>query len=183
MNIVGVGCFASELGDRLAPDDERYVEFAGDLERVISKVAVSRVTPREMLQLSTALGIIGPLKDYCTNSGLDSLQKIGEQMNPCDSVRTSIEKTLKEDSPNQINKGNVIAAGVSNELDELRKIMYSGKNYLVDLQQREIARTGITSLKVAFNNVFGYYIEVRNTHKDKVPPEWIRKQTLVSAER
>ena len=159
------------------------IKIAGDLERVISKVAVNRVSPREMLQLSAALGVIGPLKEYCNNSGPDSLKKIGEQLNPCDSVRRRIEKTLKEDSPNQINKGNVIAGGVSGELDDLRKIMYSGKSYLVELQQREIVRTGITSLKVAFNNVFGYYIEVRNTHKDKVPPEWVRKQTLVSAER
>ncbi len=159
------------------------LKITGDIERIISKVAVNRVTPREMQQLKAALGIIGPLKNSCLNSGVEALQRIGEQMNPCDSVRTKIEKTLKEDPPNQINKGNVIASGVSVELDELREIMYSGKNYLVDLQKREIERTGISSLKVAFNNVFGYYIEVRNTHKDKVPEEWIRKQTLVSAER
>lgn len=159
------------------------LKMAGDLERIISKVAASRVSPREMLQLRTALGVIGPLKERCSNSEVDALLRAGEQLNPCDSVRAKIEKTLKEDSANQIGKGNVIASGVSAELDELRRIMYSGKDYLVELQQREIARTGITSLKVAFNNVFGYYIEVRNTHKDKVPPEWIRKQTLVSAER
>ena len=159
------------------------LKITGDIERIISKVAVNRVTPREMQQLKTALGIINPLKNSCYNSGVEALQRIGEQMNPCDSVRTKIEKTLKEDPPNQINKGNVIASGVSVELDELREIIYSGKNYLVDIQKREIERTGIASLKVAFNNVFGYYIEVRNTHKDKVPAEWIRKQTLVSAER
>ncbi len=159
------------------------IKAAGDLERIISKVAVNRVSPREMLQLSTALGIIGPLKERCSQASPDSLKRIGEQLNPCDSVRNRIEKTLKEDASNQVSKGNIIASGVSEELDELRKIMFSGKNYLVELQQREIARTGITSLKVAYNNVFGYYIEVRNTHKDKVPPEWVRKQTLVSAER
>jgi len=159
------------------------IKISGDLERIISKVAVNRVTPREMLQLSIALGIIGPLKEHCCNNGPESLKRIGEQFNPCESVKNRIEKTLKENASNQVNKGNIIAPGVSEELDELRKIMYSGKNFLVELQQREIARTGISSLKVAFNNVFGYYIEVRNTHKDKVPPEWVRKQTLVSAER
>jgi len=159
------------------------IKAAGDLERIISKVAVNRVSPREMLQLSTALGIIGPLKERCSQASPDSLKRIGEQLNPCDSVKNRIEKTLKEDASNQVSKGNIIASGVSEELDELRKIMFSGKNYLVELQQREITRTGITSLKVAYNNVFGYYIEVRNTHKDKVPPEWVRKQTLVSAER
>lgn len=159
------------------------LKIAGDLERIISKVAVNRVTPREMLQLGATLGIITPLKEYCVNSGIEPLQRIGEQFNACDSVRSRIEKTIREDASNQINKGNVITSGVSEELDDLRKIMVSGKNFLVELQQKEIARTGISSLKVAYNNVFGYYLEVRNTHKDKVPPEWVRKQTLVSAER
>ena len=159
------------------------LKIAGDLERIISKAAVNRITPREMVQLKTALGVIAPLKEKCTLSGSDALKKTGEQLNPCESIRAKIEKTLKEEPSNQINKGNVIASGVSEELDELRKLLYSGKEYLVELQQREIERTGITSLKVAFNNVFGYYIEVRNTHKDKVPTEWVRKQTLVNAER
>ncbi len=159
------------------------LKTAGDLERIISKVAVNRVSPREILQLSVALGIIGPMKEYCLNASLKPLQSIGEQFNPCDSVKNRIDKTIKEDASNQISKGNIIASGVSEELDELRKIMFSGKNYLVELQQKEIARTGIPSLKIAYNNVFGYYIEVRNTHRNRVPPEWVRKQTLVSAER
>jgi DNA mismatch repair protein MutS len=159
------------------------LKMAGDLERIISKVAAQRVSPREMLQLRIALGVVGPLQEKCRSSKVNALHRAGEQLNPCDSVRLKIEKTLKEDSSNQIVKGNVISPGVSEELDELRRIMFSGKDYLVELQQREIERTGITSLKVAFNNVFGYYIEVRNTHKSKVPPEWVRKQTLVSAER
>lgn len=159
------------------------LKIAGDLERIISKVAVNRVSPGEILQLSVALGIIGPMKEYCLKANLKPLQSIGEQFNPCDSVKNRIDKTIKKDASNQISKGNIIATGVSEELDELRKIMFSGKNYLVELQQKEIARTGIPSLKIAYNNVFGYYIEVRNTHRNRVPPEWVRKQTLVSAER
>jgi DNA mismatch repair protein MutS len=155
----------------------------GDLERLISKVAVSRINPREVVQLKRALKAIDPLTELCTNSGCAPLAKIGEQLNPCRSIADKIDKEINNDPPVQLNKGNVIAGGISAELDELRKILYSGKDYLVDLQNRESERTGITSLKVSFNNVFGYYIEVRNTHKDKVPPEWIRKQTLVSAER
>lgn len=123
------------------------------------------------------------MKEYCLKANLKPLQSIGEQFNPCDSVKNRIDKTIKKDASNQISKGNIIATGVSEELDELRKIMFSGKNYLVELQQKEIARTGIPSLKIAYNNVFGYYIEVRNTHRNRVPPEWVRKQTLVSAER
>lgn len=155
----------------------------GDLERLISKVAVNRINPREVVQLKRALKAIEPLKEICNNSNCQPLAKIAEQLNPCKSVADKIEKEINNDPPVQLNKGNVIAAGISGELDELRKILYSGKDYLVDLQNRESERTGISSLKVSFNNVFGYYIEVRNTHKDKVPPEWIRKQTLVSAER
>ena len=155
----------------------------GDLERLISKVAVNRINPREVVQLKRALKAIEPLKNMCEKSGCPPLNQIAEQLNPCKSVADKIEKELNNDPPVQLNRGNAIAAGVSEELDDLRKILYSGKDYLADLQTRESERTGITSLKVSFNNVFGYYIEVRNTHKDKVPPEWIRKQTLVSAER
>jgi DNA mismatch repair protein MutS len=155
----------------------------GDLERLISKVAVNRINPREVVQLKKALRAIDPLKTLCSTSGCDPLVKIGEQLNPCKILADRIEHDLNNDPPNLINRGNIIASGVSPELDELRSILYSGKDYLADLQTRESIRTGITSLKVSFNNVFGYYIEVRNTHKDKVPPEWIRKQTLVNAER
>jgi len=162
---------------------EDQLKKLGDLERIISKVAVNRINPRELQQLKISLSAIHPLKEYCLNSGIDSLKRLGEQMNPCDTVIERISGELHEDPPNQLNKGNVIASGVSEELDELRKIMYSGKDYLLEIQQREIEKTGITSLKIGFNGVFGYYIEVRNTHKDKVPGDWIRKQTLVSAER
>jgi DNA mismatch repair protein MutS len=155
----------------------------GDLERLISKVAVNRINPREVVQLKWALKAIEPLKVLCENSGCLPLTQIAEQMNPCRSIADKIDKELNNDPPVQLNKGNAIASGISEELDELRKILYNGKDYLADLQARESERTGITSLKISFNNVFGYYIEVRNTHKDKVPPEWIRKQTLVSAER
>ena len=155
----------------------------GDLERLISKVAVNRINPREVVQLKRALKAIEPLKVLCENSGCLPLTQIAEQMNPCKSIADKIDRELNNDPPVQLNKGNAIASGISEELDELRKILYNGKEYLADLQARESERTGITSLKVSFNNVFGYYIEVRNTHKDKVPPEWIRKQTLVSAER
>ncbi len=155
----------------------------GDLERLTSKVAVNRINPREVVQLKRALQSLGPLRELCNSSGCLPLVKIGEQLNPCKSISDRIDRELNNDSPIQLNKGNAIAKGVSEELDELRTILYSGKDYLTELQSRESERTGITSLKVSFNNVFGYYIEVRNTHKDKVPPEWIRKQTLVSAER
>jgi DNA mismatch repair protein MutS len=155
----------------------------GDLERLISKVAVSRINPREVVQLMRALKAIDPLRDLCNRSGCMPLVQIAEQLNPCKSISDKIAKEINVDPPVQINKGNVIASGISDELDDLRKILYNGKDYITDLQNRESIRTGITSLKVSFNNVFGYYIEVRNTHKDKVPPEWIRKQTLVSAER
>jgi DNA mismatch repair protein MutS len=155
----------------------------GDLERLISKVAVNRINPREVIQLKRALKAIDPLKSLCSTSGCAPLVKIGEQLNPCKILADRIEHDVSNDPPILINRGNIIATGVSAELDELRKILYSGKDYLADLQNRESVRTGITSLKISYNNVFGYYIEVRNTHKDKVPPEWIRKQTLVNAER
>jgi DNA mismatch repair protein MutS len=162
---------------------EEQIRLIGDLERLISKVAVGRINPRELGHMKNALYALDPMRDICESSGLDPMRKTGEQLNPCNQIREKIEKELNPDPPIQVNKGNVIASGVSKELDELRKILYSGKDYLVDLQQRESERTGITSLKIGFNNVFGYYIEVRNTHKEKVPAEWIRKQTLVSAER
>jgi DNA mismatch repair protein MutS len=155
----------------------------GDLERLISKVAVNRINPREVLQLKKALRAIEPLKSLCNNSGCPPLVQISEQLNTCKILADRIDHDLASDPPVQLNRGNIIAKGVSPELDELRTILYSSKDYLADLQVRESSRTGISSLKVSYNNVFGYYIEVRNTHKDKVPPEWIRKQTLVSAER
>lgn len=160
-----------------------YIRQIGDLERLISKVAVNRINPREVGQMKRALQAIEPLQLICLGSGCLPLIKLAEQMNPCRSVADKIGRELNNDPPVQVNRGNVIAKGVSQELDELRTILYSGKDYLIELQNRESERTGISSLKVGFNNVFGYYIEVRNTHKDKVPPEWIRKQTLVSAER
>jgi DNA mismatch repair protein MutS len=159
------------------------IQQVGDLERLISKVAVSRINPREVVQLKRALWAVAPIREMCDKSGCEPLKVLGEQMNPCKSIAEKIDRELNNDPPVQLIRGKVIAEGVSEELDELRTILYSGKDYLNDLQTREIQRTGITSLKVSFNNVFGYYIEVRNTHKDKVPPEWIRKQTLVSAER
>jgi DNA mismatch repair protein MutS len=155
----------------------------GDLERLLSKVAVSRINPREVVQLKKALLAIDPLKSLCSASQCSPLVQIGEQLNPCKTLADRIEHELNNDPPVQLIRGSVIARGVSSELDELRTILYSGKDYLNDLQTRESIRTGISSLKVSYNNVFGYYIEVRNTHKDKVPPEWIRKQTLVNAER
>ncbi len=159
------------------------IRQVGDLERLISKVAVNRINPREVVQLKRALKAIEPLQVLCNCNGCPPLAKLAEQLNPCKSIAEKIDKELNNDPPVQLNRGNAIAKGISGELDELRTILYSGKDYLAELQARESERTGITSLKVSFNNVFGYYIEVRNTHKDKVPPEWIRKQTLVSAER
>lgn len=155
----------------------------GDIERIISKAAVVRITPRELIQLKNALALLVDVKEVCENSNEPTLQRIGEQINLCPRIRDRIEREIVPDPPLQLNKGNVIATGFNQELDELREIMHSGKDYLVNLQHRESERTGIPSLKVNFNNVFGYYIEVRNTHKDKVPSDWIRKQTLVSAER
>lgn len=155
----------------------------GDLERIISKVAVGRINPREVVQLRHALRAIEPIKSYTTGVAQEVINRMGEQLNPCSSIRERMEREITNDPPVLINRGNVIQQGVSEELDELRKIAYSGKDYLAQMQERESKRTGIPSLKIAFNNVFGYYIEVRNTHKDKVPEDWVRKQTLVSAER
>ncbi len=169
------------------PDFKDFIEeklhFIGDLERIISKAAVGRISPREMVQLKVALQAIEPIKNACLNADNDSLHRIGEQLNLCVSIRDKIAKEIAADPPLLVNKGGVIADGVNKELDELRQIAYSGKDYLLHIQQRESETTGIPSLKVAYNNVFGYYIEVRNAHKDKVPAEWIRKQTLVNAER
>jgi DNA mismatch repair protein MutS len=164
-------------------DIELHLKQVGDLERLISKVALGRINPREALALKNALAAIHPIKELGAKADNSALKNIAEQLNPCFSIKEKIEKELHPDPPTMVNKGGVIADGVNQELDELRNIAFSGKDYLVQMQQRESDRTGIQSLKIAFNNVFGYYIEVRNTHKDKVPEEWIRKQTLVSAER
>ena len=155
----------------------------GDLERIISKVAVGRVSPREIVQLQQALLAIEPIKNACLSCDNPNLKYIGEQLNPCVSIRDRIGREIVPNPPLLINKGGIISRGVNKELDDLRDIAYSGKEYLMNIQQREIEETGISSLKIAYNNVFGYYIEVRNTFKDKVPAEWIRKQTLVNAER
>ena len=169
------------------PDFKDFIEEKlhqiGDLERLSSKAAVGRISPREVVQLKIALQAIEPIKNACLNADNPSLRRIGEQLNLCASIRDKIAKEITNDPPLLVNKGGVIADGVNAELDELRKIAYSGKDYLLQIQQRESELTGIPSLKIAYNNVFGYYIEVRNTHKDKVPAEWIRKQTLVNAER
>jgi DNA mismatch repair protein MutS len=162
---------------------QENIGHMGDLERLVSKVAVGRISPREVVQLKTALFALRPVKELCEKSGEPALEKIAEHLNPCNTIRERIDKEIQPDPPALLNKGNVIAHGVSEELDELRTILNSGKDFLLQIQQRESEKTGIPTLKIAYNNVFGYYIEVRNTHKDKVPQEWIRKQTLVSAER
>ncbi len=162
---------------------EEQLHLIGDLERIISKVAVGRVNPRELVQLKTALQAIEPIKRACEKARSDSMRRIGEQLNVCEGMRDRIAREIKADPPVLLNKGGVIADGVNTELDELRHIAFSGKDYLLQIQQRESELTGIPSLKIGYNNVFGYYIEVRNAHKDKVPPEWIRKQTLANAER
>ena len=169
------------------PDFKEFIEeklhLIGDLERIVSKAAVGRISPREVVQLKVALQAIEPIKNACLNADNGSLRRIGEQLNLCLSIREKIAKEVKNDPPLLVNKGGVIADGVNAELDELRQIAFSGKDYLLKVQQRESELTGIPSLKIAYNNVFGYYIEVRNTHKDYVPADWIRKQTLVNAER
>jgi DNA mismatch repair protein MutS len=173
------------LVEKVAFRDEisALIRQIGDLERLVSKVAVNRINPREVVQLKRALKAIDPLKSLCSRSGCPPLAQLAEQLNPCKTLADRIEHDINNDPPIQISRGNIIAKGVSAELDDLRTILYSGKDYLTELQNRESMRTGINSLKVSYNNVFGYYIEVRNAHKDKVPPEWIRKQTLVNAER
>lgn len=178
-NVVGFFIQHPDIQNRLT-DEIRNI---GDFERIITKAAVGRVTPRELVQLKNALKTLVNIKSACEGACEPTLQRIGEQINLCSLIRDRIEKEIAPEPPLQVAKGGVIANGVNAELDELRQIMYSSKDYLVNLQQKEAERTGIPSLKVSFNNVFGYYIEVRNTHKDKVPQDWIRKQTLVSAER
>ncbi len=165
-------------------DDLRsYIEQVGDLERLISKVAVGRITPREVVQLKLALTAVEPIKQICSTAEQEALHSIGDQLNPCVLIRDRIAREIVDDAPTATNRGTVIRSGVDAELDELREIAYQGKDYLLKIQMRESEATGIGSLKIGYNNVFGYYIEVTNTHKDKVPPEWIRKQTLVNAER
>ena len=162
--------------------DEQFHQM-GDLERIISKVAVGRVSPREVVQLKNALKAIEPVKAECLSTNNKSLNRIGEQLNLCANLRDRIEKEINVDPPQLVAKGDVIASGYDKELDDLRSIRDNGKQYLLEIQEKEIAQTGITSLKVGFNNVFGYYLEVRNTFKNKVPKDWIRKQTLAQAER
>ena len=162
---------------------EEQLHLIGDLERIISKVAVGRVSPREVVALKVALQAIEPIKEACMDADNASLHHIGGQLDIFRSIRDRIEREINNDPPLLVNKGGVIKSGVNAELDELRRIAYSGKDYLLQIQQRESELTGIPSLKIGYNNVFGYYIEVRNVHKDKVPQEWIRKQTLVNAER
>ena len=162
---------------------ESQLHMIGDLERIVSKVSTGRVSPREMMQLKIALQALEPIKNVCMDAEDEVLQRIGEQLNLCKSIRDRIEREIQPDPPLLVNKGNVIRSGVNSELDELRSIAYSGKDYLLKIQQRESEITGISSLKIGYNNVFGYYLEVRNTYKDKVPPEWVRKQTLAQAER
>ena len=162
---------------------EELLQRIGDIERIASKIATQRVSPREMVQLRVALDAIAPIRQMCCESENESIRQMGLGLDTCEQLRERIRHELKPDPPFQVNKGGVVADGVNPELDELRQIAFSGKDYLLKLQQREVEATGITSLKIGFNNVFGYYIEVRNTFKDKVPPEWVRKQTLTQAER
>ncbi len=161
----------------------KYLKQINDLERIISRLATSKLTPREAVQLRKSLDLIIPLRRLLLETSYEPLKIIADQLNPCDLIRDSLAKTLTDDPPVLINKGNVIREGVSDELDHLRKLAFSGKDYLVEIQQREAAATGISSLKIGFNNVFGYYLEVTNIHKSKVPTDWIRKQTLANAER
>ena len=162
---------------------EEYLHMIGDLERIIAKVAAGRVSPRELVQLKLALQAVEPIKRACEASNNEVLKQIGAQLDCCADIRDRIANEIVPEPPLLLNKGGVVADGVCEQLDELRAIAYHGKDYLMQLQQRESERTGIPSLKISFNNVFGYYIEVRNTYKENVPAEWIRKQTLVNAER
>lgn len=176
-----VGHFAASVDELEKTFSE--IKHIGDLERLISKVAVGRISPREVQHIKRALDVIGPLRNYAMNSGNQDLAVLGNQLNDCSIIRERIERELHPDAPIALNKGSVIADGVNVELDELRGLAFHGKDYLQKVQEREIERTGIPSLKISYNNVFGYYLEVRNTHKDKVPSDWIRKQTLTQAER
>jgi len=179
LNVVEYLIQHPETMEKLHPE----FKILGDLERLISKVATYRVNPRELKQLQRSLHSVAEIKTICSESGLPVLEKMAEQINTCSSLTSKLEAELKEDPPVVISRGNVMADGVSEELDELRKIAFSGKDYLVQIQQHESERTGISSLKIGYNNVFGYYLEVTNTHKDKVPEEWHRKQTLTNSER
>lgn len=177
----GVECFYRDTDFRETVDDEFH--RIGDLERIISKAAVGRISPREVNQLRHALAATVPVKTACLESDNEAMRRVGERLNLCETLRKRIEQEIQPDPPLQINKGGVIAAGFSPELDDLRSIRDNGKEYLLQIQQREMEKTGISSLKIGFNNVFGYYLEVRNTFKDRVPAEWVRKQTLAQAER
>lgn len=171
------------LDGSFAYDLRQHIRGIGDLERLISKVAVGRINPRELLQLKRSLLEIDAIKKLCANAKAEALQLFGERLNVCHTIAEKIDREIREDAPVRVDKGGVIADGVNAELDELRSLAGSGKNYLMNLQQREVERTGIPSLKVGFNNIFGYYLEVTNAHRDKVPPEWMRRQTLTNAER
>lgn len=177
----GVEYFYRDTDFRETVDDEFH--RIGDLERIISKAAVGRISPREVNQLRHALAATVPVKTVCLESDNEAMRRVGERLNLCETLRKRIEQEIQPDPPLQINKGGVIAAGFSPELDDLRSIRDNGKEYLLQIQQREMEKTGISSLKIGFNNVFGYYLEVRNTFKDRVPAEWVRKQTLAQAER
>jgi DNA mismatch repair protein MutS len=179
LNLVDYFLTVQEEQDQLLD----WIKQTGDLERMISKVAAGRVNPREVMHILHAIEAIQPLKAYCEKSEQKDLKKIGDQFHPCENIKRKIENELVEDPPNALGKGKVIREGINDELDELRALSGSSKEIMQKIQEREMEKTGITSLKIAFNNVFGYYLEVRNTHKDKVPEEWIRKQTLVNAER
>ena len=179
LDVVDYFLSASEVSEQIISQ----IELIGDIERIISKVATARISPKEVVQLKRALAAIEPIKSICSKFGNTSLEKIAGQLNACKNVVDRIEKEITSDPPYLIAKGNVIAEGVNAELDELRNISGSGKDFLLQIQQRESEKTGITSLKVGFNNVYGYYLEVTNTHKDKVPGDWMRKQTLTGAER
>ena len=176
-----VDYFFREPEFRQCIDDQLHL--IGDMERIVSKVAVGRVTPRELVQLKVALQAIEPIKTACQHASNDSLKRVGEQLHLCEQLRDRIEREIQNDPPQLVQKGGVIRSGVNAELDELRHIAYSGKDYLLQLQERESQQTGISSLKIGYNNVFGYYLEVRNTYKDKVPQEGVRKQTLAQVER
>jgi DNA mismatch repair protein MutS len=162
---------------------DEQLHRVGDLERIISKVAVGRVSPREVVQLKVALQAVQPMKSACLYAKSEVLKRVGERLSLCESLRDRIEREIQPDPPQLVQKGGVIAQGVNKELDELRRIAYSGKDYLLQIQEREARQTGIQSLKIGYNNVFGYYLEVRNTYKDNVPADWVRKQTLAQAER
>ncbi|MEM9025051.1 MAG: DNA mismatch repair protein MutS, partial [Bacteroidota bacterium] len=179
LNVVEYATENRDMADGL----HQHIEQVGDLERLISKAAVGRVTPREVVQLQRSLELLEPIKAQCAETGQAELVAVAEGLDLCPKMRERITREINPEAPAQLIKGNVMQAGVSEELDELRSLAYSGKDHLLQIQQRESDRTGIPSLKIGFNNVFGYYLEVTNAHKEKVPEEWIRKQTLVNAER